>query len=87
MSLPEAEPKWLCEICDATTSTVLTAPNPFDPDDIVVGCPNCRSVGTMVQCCQVEGCGRRADSGNPGGYGYRYFHACWRHAPKAGEKP
>lgn len=80
--LPDASPKWLCTECAwICADDFLKAKNPFDAEDVIVGCPNCRNINTFVQACQAEGCSERAGSGTPGGNGFRYFWSCHRHNP------
>lgn len=79
--LPEAPEKWRCADCEEVCRETLTAPNPFDPDDIVTGCPNCKAVNSLTGACQVGNCERPAGGGHPGGHGYRYVWTCWEHRP------
>lgn len=83
MDLPEATPKWLCRECDEVCFENLKAPNPFDPAETIVGCPNCRSAESLDAACQAPGCRRMSSGGYPGGYGFRYFWACSKHAPQS----
>jgi hypothetical protein len=62
-----------------TASEVLTAPNPWDDTDEVVGCPNCKNVNTIVAACDVAGCWKDASCGTPTPTGYR--HTCFAHRP------
>lgn len=82
MDLPEAPPKWLCTECDKTCSEPLTAPNPFDPEDQIHGCPHCKSAQSLVGACQVGDCDRQATMGTPGAHGFRYICTCSQHAPE-----
>ena len=74
--------KWLCEECRGVCGAGLTAANPFDPTDVVVGCPTCKAVNTLVGACQFDGCAEPASGGHPGGYGYRYIWTCYKHRPQ-----
>jgi len=49
----------------------LYAPNPFDPDDTLIGCPLCKSVSSLVQACDVRECWQEATCGTPTDDGYR----------------
>ena len=82
-NLPEARSKWICEECGHVSfdEDVLTAPNPFNDRVRVSGCPHCKSVEPFVGACMYEGCEQPSSGGHPGGYGYRYFWACWKHSP------
>jgi hypothetical protein len=59
---------------------LLTAPNPFEEDDIIHGCPKCHSIDCFTQLCDVDGCKDYASSGWPSKVGYR--HPCHIHAVK-----
>lgn len=68
-----------CEhVCEE--SEVLIAQNPFDITDMVSGCPQCKSVDSLVTACDAEGCTRVATSGWPSPKGYR--HTCGEHYEK-----
>jgi len=56
---------------------VLIAQNPFDLTDMVNGCPQCKSVDSLVLACDVEGCDKEATNGWPSSAGYR--HTCYVH--------
>ena len=77
--------RWQCRECDAYMHEVdmLTAPNPFDPKDTLVGCPNCKSVGSFREICDEAGCNDEATCGFPAkDSGYRrtcYDHSCFKH--------
>ena len=58
----------------------LTAPNPFDEEDILVGCPLCKRVDTMVWACDEHDCWSEVTCGTPTPNGYR--STCGHHAPK-----
>ena len=63
-------------ICEETA--VLSAPNPFDATDTIVGCPSCKSVDSLVTACDEPGCTKEASSGWPSDKGYR--HTCFEHS-------
>lgn len=77
----EARKKWKCEECGEITYEPLRALSPFDPDDELIGCPNCKSVNTLVGACQIAECTLAASSGNTNCYGFRYVWTCWGHSP------
>jgi hypothetical protein len=79
--LPEAPEKWRCNECDAISSAILSAPNPFDQEDTLHACPECRSVNSLSAACQHPECSKPATGGHPGGLGYRYAWLCWEHSP------
>lgn len=73
--------KWLCEVCDSTLfdENLLRAPNPFDSESTIVGCPYCKTINEMVRACDEPGCTQKASCGFPTAGGYRctcYEHMC-----------
>ena len=68
-----------CQECAyiCNTSDILRAPNPFDKDDNVSGCPECKSVDSFVRVCDEPGCNREVACGTPTPAGYR--QTCGRH--------
>lgn len=75
------------QVCDdyhcrwhGDSSDVLTAANPFDTKDIVVGCPKCLSVNTIRTACDEPDCWEQAVAGTPIPGGYRM--TCSKHAPQ-----
>ena len=61
-------------------NTLLTAPNPFDPTEIVTGCPTCKSIGGLVSVCDEPSCNKEVSCGwnSPAGYRHTcYEHSCW----------
>lgn len=73
--------KLLCE-CSwrGTQKEVLRAPNPFDPDDELWGCPRCRTPGGMRVACDEPECWNEVCCGTPTPTGYR--QTCSKHRPK-----
>lgn len=61
-------------------SDALTAPNPFDPEDTINGCPQCHSVDSMVVACDEPGCWKPASCGTPVAEG-PYRNTCGKHVP------
>jgi predicted nucleic acid-binding Zn-ribbon protein len=65
--------RWQCNDCGEIYDDpeLLTAPNPFDDSLIIVGCPNCKSVGDFMEICDEPNCNRPASCGFPTPDGYR----------------
>lgn len=56
-----AEPlpaKARCRVClwVGMWRDILRAPHPWDEDDILVGCPDCKAVNTVYEACGVDSC-------------------------------
>jgi hypothetical protein len=49
----------------------LTAVSPFDPDDILLACPYCKTVDSIDEMCDEGGCWDNATCGTPTENGYR----------------
>jgi hypothetical protein len=75
----EATPKFICEECHELTGAPLSAPSPFDPDDEITGCPNCKAVNSLRQACVADGCHEAATCGTPDHLSYRYAWTCHHH--------
>lgn len=58
----------------------LTAPNPFDPEESIEGCPHCKSVDSLQMACDEPDCWLEVTCGTPTPSGYR--QTCHKHAPK-----
>jgi hypothetical protein len=73
--------KWRCKECDhvCTNATMLTAPNPFNSEWVIHGCPECKAVDQLVAACAAEGCYADASCGCTHKDGV-YRHTCHRHA-------
>ena len=78
-SLPEAPERWHCGDCGHVSETYLTAPNPFDSNDTVVGCENCKAVEAIGPACWK--CDSPASIGSTGSDVYRYVQSCYEHDP------
>lgn len=78
----EAPKKYVCKDCGAVSFECLSAPNPFDTEDIITGCPNCKEVETLLQACHFSGCNQPASGGYPNVLGYRYACLCYKHSFK-----
>ena len=74
--------KYVCASCEAHLfgDQLLEAPNPFDLDDTITGCPECKAVSDTWLACDEDGCWRRADCGTPSQSGYR--QVCGNHFRK-----
>ena len=61
--------RWRCEECGTVTPEplLLKAPNPFNPSDVIVGCPRCKSVDQFERLCDEPGCTRNVSCGWPTG--------------------
>ncbi|MBA1446803.1 MAG: hypothetical protein M3H12_04745 [Chromatiales bacterium] len=67
--------QWRCLECSEIVleTELLTAKNPFDDTDTLVGCPKCRGVGGFEEICDETKCEEKATCGFPdkkdfGGY-------------------
>ena len=74
---------WRCEECREVMdeNDFLKAKNPFDKTEEIYGCPNCKTIDSFVQICDVEGCNIEATCGTPTKDGYR--RTCGFHQPDA----
>lgn len=70
-----------CQECgsECSEATVLRAPNPFDEEQEVWGCPACKSVDGFDRLCDEPACRHVATCGTPHPSGYK-FH-CHHHPP------
>lgn len=75
----EKEEKLICGECGAVIrhGDKLTAESPFDPEDIVIGCPECRMIDTLIRLCDRPGCTNSAVFGKPSGTDYIFV--CNKH--------
>jgi hypothetical protein len=73
--------KLICKECGwrGQESEMLLAPNPFDPEDQVCGCPGCKAVDSLLVACDELGCWQESTCGTPTPEGYR--RTCGRHMP------
>lgn len=58
---------------------ILKAKNPFNPSELIQGCPQCRSVDTIIDVCDEPNCWLNISCGTPTKEGYR--STCGKHAP------
>lgn len=72
--------RWRCRECHSVTHEVdmLHAPNPFDPEDILSGCPGCKTVDSWIELC--DECDEQATCGTPTSDG-GYRRTCYDHRP------
>ena len=75
--------RWQCSECDLIfiEFEFLEAPNPFDTNQKIIGCPNCKNVDGFKNICDEPGCIREATCGFPTPNGYR--RTCGDHMRKA----
>jgi hypothetical protein len=59
---------------------VLSAPNPFDSEDVITGCPNCKEVNRLRSTCDEPNCWEADSMGIATPNGYR--RTCYAHRPK-----
>ena len=71
-----------CNSCGwkGIAENMLHAPNPFDSEDTIVGCPNCRMVEDYAHVCDHDGCWETAARGTP--TPERYVWSCHKHIPE-----
>lgn len=72
---------WRCAECQMIhqEDDLLTAPNPFDDECFLTGCPNCLSIDDFYEVCDEPGCDQDATCGFPTEDGYR--RTCFEHSP------
>ena len=68
-----------CEECSwmGDEDSILTDVNPFDPLDMIQGCPDCKSVNTLLAVCEYDYCQNIVTCGIPTDNGYK--HVCGEH--------
>lgn len=78
--------KMVCEECGwvGRENELLTAENPFRPEDMVTGCPKCKSLDTIRAGCDEPGCDEIATCGTPTEKGYRMTCGYHVQIPKVG---
>ena len=62
-----------CGVCDliCNNDEFLTAINPFDESDTIIGCPECKSIDSMVPVCDITSCTEVVSCDTPTAHGYR----------------
>jgi len=71
--------KVACKECgwNGTSDEWLEATNPFDPEDEIIGCPECKEINTMKALCATDGCLNYATCGTQTTKGYKWL--CGNH--------
>ncbi len=73
--------RYVCEECRSKiTVGILSAQNPFDPEDTIIGCPNCKEVNRLRTTCDEPNCWEADTMGIGTPNGYR--RTCYTHRPK-----
>jgi hypothetical protein len=63
-----------------TSDEVLKAQDPFDPDETLWACPECKDLFGLSLACDEPDCWDGATCGTPTKDGYR--NTCGKHVPK-----
>lgn len=81
--MPARMHRWECKNCNhiVNDDELLAATNPFDADDVIYGCPNCKSIEGFHNICDEPGCRQHAGCGWPSPTGYR--RTCYEHGKAA----
>ena len=58
----------------------LTANNPFDDQETIIGCPKCKGINTMRSTCDAPDCWEQDTMWISTPSGYR--RTCYKHRPK-----
>ena len=58
----------------------LEAPNPFEPGETILGCPDCKAVETIYLACDEPDCWEQSTCGTPTPTGCR--RTCGKHVPR-----
>lgn len=71
--------KYRCNECGdyCEDKELLVATNPFDGEEMIYGCPQCKCVNEMVRVCDHAGCRDDATCGMPTEKVYK--HLCGFH--------
>jgi len=79
--------RWRCKECcwRGDGSALKYAPNPFDKDATICGCPSCLNVECVELVCDVKGCWEQVQCGFPEGKGYR--QTCGKHMHNTSGQP
>ena len=64
--------KLKCDSCNTilTSNQILTAANPFNPEETLQCCPNCETIDRIFATCDVPKCDEIATCGYPSKNGY-----------------
>jgi hypothetical protein len=59
--------EWKCQRCETIClkKDILTAPNPFDPKTILLGCPACKEIDSFELLCDEQGCIETLNNASP----------------------
>lgn len=73
--------KTKCKECGwkGTYKKLLTAENPFNQDDRIIGCPKCFAIAEFECVCDEPECWKFVTCGTP--TEKRYRNTCSEHAP------
>lgn len=73
--------KVACKVCGCRwfVADLLVGRNPFDDAEEIYGCPDCKSIDSVVAICDEPGCWNEVTAGTPTLTGYR--NTCSDHAP------
>jgi len=74
--------KMACSECDwkGIEKEMLCAPNPFELDENIYGCPSCKEINTIFIACDEPDCWERATCGTPTNEEYKI--TCGKHMPQ-----
>ena len=75
-------PKTICNDCvwRGDDLELLREENPFEKNDFLYACPNCKSIFGLRVACDEPECWNEVTCGTPTPNGYR--QTCGKHAPK-----
>ena len=71
----KSKPKLFCHECGWSGFEVLRSHNPFklpDKKEIILGCPGCLDINTLIRACDYPECDRKANCGFPIKDGYKF---------------
>ncbi len=73
--------RWKCDECEVIVADteLRVAPNPFNVEEEIIGCPRCAAVNSFVAACAIEDCKRPGTCGGPNSEGV-YLRTCYEHA-------
>ena len=73
--------RWKCNNCGVITfeTKLLRISSPFDIDDILVACPQCKFINDFYEICDEPGCVEEACCGFPDDILGGYRRTCYKH--------
>lgn len=77
--------RWRCRTCEIifAENDLLKAPNPFDTEEIINGCPRCKSVSKLDAICDEPDCEELNEytcyTTNPSDEWSEYRNYCYEH--------